>query len=309
MRLSRRDLLQYAGGAALAAGLGPLAAAAQGNRPARRIRWAAGWLLWRDYTPRAHTLADALRDLKAAGADGIEFTPKPGELEAAGLTLESAGRMVKDAGLAVSAHYFSGPFHDPARRADLLAQAQARCDSLRALGASHIVIGPPAAPADVSRMDTITRMAPLLDEIGRLARSQGVTVGLHPHLNTVVETPEETDAILERCDPALVGLALDTGHVHLAGGDVAGVIRKHGRRLNYLHFKDAVRPFSRPDFFPNLRDLGRGEVDFPGVMGALRDLGYQGWINVEQDFTATTPTDSCRASLAYVRDVLMPIYS
>jgi inosose dehydratase len=158
-------------------------------------------------------------------------------------------------------------------------------------------------------MDAIAKMAPVLEEVGRLARGQGIAIGLHPHLNTVVETPDETDAILERCDPALVGLALDTGHFHLAGGDVAGVIRKHGRRLNYLHFKDAVRPFTRPDFFPTLRDLGKGEVDFPGVMRALRDLGYQGWINVEQDFTATTPTASCRASLGYVRDVLKPIYS
>ena len=105
-----------------------------------------------------------------------------------------------------------------------------------------------------------------------------------------------------------MGLALDTGHVHLAGGDVVAVLRRHGARLNYLHFKDGVRPFARPDFFPNLRDLGAGEVDFPGVMRALRDLGYQGWIDVEQDFTGTTPSVSCRASMRYVKDVLVPIY-
>ena len=63
------------------------------------------------------------------------------------------------------------------------------------------------------------------------------------------------------------------------------------------------------DLFPNLRALGKGEVDFPGVMRALRDLRYQGWINVEQDFTATTPGESCRASLEYVRNVLSPIYT
>jgi sugar phosphate isomerase/epimerase len=68
------------------------------------------------------------------------------------------------------------------------------------------------------------------------------------------------------------------------------VVKKHGPRLNYLHFKDAVRPFTRPDFFPNIRELGKGEVDFPGVMRVLKELGYQGWINVEQDFTTMTPT-------------------
>ena len=57
------------------------------------------------------------------------------------------------------------------------------------------------------------------------------------------------------------------------------------------------------------RFVGKGEVDFPGVMRALKDLRYQGWINVEQDFTATTPGESCRASMNYVKNVLGPIYS
>jgi inosose dehydratase len=306
---SRRDLLRGLGAAALAWGAWPGPAAAQPARAPRRVRWAAGWLLWRDCKPRRFALADALRDLKAAGADGIEFTPRPGELDAAGLTPDSVKRLLRDAGLALSAHYFSGPFHDPAKRAEILAQAQEKIDSLRAFGATHMVIGPPAAPAGANRMDVIARMAPMLEDLGRLARGQGIALGVHPHLNTVIETPEETDAILRRCDPAVVGLALDTGHYHLAGGDVVSAVRTHGARLNYFHFKDAVRPFARPDFFPNLRDLGKGEVDFPGVMRALKDLRYEGWINVEQDFTATTPGESCRASMRYVRDALSPIYT
>jgi sugar phosphate isomerase/epimerase len=89
---------------------------------------------------------------------------------------------------------------------------------------------------------------------------------------------------------------------------VVAVLKKHGSRLNYLHFKDAVRPFTRPDFFPNIRELGRGEVDLPGVMRVLAGIGYRGWIDVEQDFTTMTPAASCRTSMAYVRDVLSKIY-
>jgi len=307
-RPSRRELMRRLGGAAVALGMWPRADAAQAP-PQRRIRWAAGWLLWRDYKPRRFTLADALQDLKTAGADGIEFTPRPGELAASGLTIESVKQMLRDSGLVVSAHYLSGPFDDPSKQAEVLAQAQEKIESLRAFGARHLVIGPPAAPAGENRMDVIARMAPVLTELGRHARSQGIVIGIHPHLNTVIETPEETDAIMAQCDPAFVGLALDTGHFHLAGGDVVAAVRKHGARLNYFHFKDAVRPFARPDFLPNLRDLGKGEVDFPGVMRALRDLRYQGWIDVEQDFTATTPGESCRSSMRYVRDVLDPIYT
>jgi inosose dehydratase len=306
--LSRRALLRGAGAAALAWAAGGRLQARQAAAP-RRVRWAAGWLLWRDFKPQRLTLADALGDLKAAGADGVEFTPRPGELEAAGLTQARVQALLAQSGLVVSAHYFSAQSFDPAKKAEILAQAQEKIDSLKAFGAANMVIGPPPAPAGADRLEIIARMAPTLDEIGRLARGQGIAVGLHPHLNTVVETPEETEAIMARCDPSLVGLALDTGHFHLAGGDVVRAVRQYGPRLNYCHFKDGVRPFARPDFFPNLRDLGKGEVDFPGVMRALKEIGYRGWINVEQDFTSTSPAASCAASMKYVRDVLAPIYT
>ena len=128
--MSRRVLLQMLGAGALAwRAAAPQAAAGPVASP--RIRWAAGWLLWRDYKPRGLAIADALQDLKQAGADGIEFTPRPGELEAAGLTPDAVRALVRGAGLAVSAHYFSGPFHDPAKTSEVLAQAQEKIDSLR----------------------------------------------------------------------------------------------------------------------------------------------------------------------------------
>jgi len=119
--LSRRELMRRLGGAALALGMSPGADAAQTGRPPRRIRWAVGWLLWRDYRPRKLSLAEALRDLKDVGADGIEFTPRPGELDSAGLTIASVKRLLGEAGLVVSAHYLSGPFHDPAKKAEIFA--------------------------------------------------------------------------------------------------------------------------------------------------------------------------------------------
>ena len=189
--------------------------------------------------------------------------------------------MLGEAGLVVSAHYLSGPFYHPAKKTEILAQAQEKIDSLRAFGARNMVIGPPAAPAGVSRMEAIRSMATVLTELGRHAHSQGIVIGIHPHLNSGIETADEADAILTHTDPEYVGLALDTGHFHLAGGDVLSVVKKHGPQLNCLHFKDAVRPFTRPDFFPDVRELGKGEVDVPGVMRVLTELGYQGWINVE----------------------------
>ena len=34
-------------------------------------------------------------------------------------------------------------------------------------------------------------MAPLLNELGKMAIDQGIQIGLHPHFGTMIETPEE----------------------------------------------------------------------------------------------------------------------
>jgi inosose dehydratase len=62
----------------------------------------------------------------------------------------------------------------------------------------------------------------------------------------------------------------------------------------HVHFKDcdpAVIAESRAQEWDGLTstghgvfcELGRGCVDFPGVLAALGDIGYDGWIVLEQD--------------------------
>jgi inosose dehydratase len=210
--------------------------------------------------------------------------------------------------LAISGNYLSAPFHDPAKREEILQEADKRFALLKEFGGKNIIIGPPGVKADADRPQLIKQQAPLLNEIGKRAQGLGLQIGIHPHLNTLVETPAEIDLAMETTDPRYVHFSADTGHIHLAGGDVPAILRKYKTRLNYFHFKDGVRPFVRPDFKPNLRELGRGEVDFPKVMKLLKEIRFTGWVNIEQDSTTLTPQESCRISMEYVNKMLKPIY-
>lgn len=318
--MKRRRLLQILGASAaapaavLAGGRRGAASEGAGTVPgvqapdAARLLWAHGWILWRDFAARGIPLTEALGDLRAVGADGIELTPRPGELEAGGLTLGDVRTLLDEAGLQATAHYFSGPFHDSSRRKEIVGRFGETLASLAALGGRHVVIGPPEVPEDADRPALIRAVAPVLEDLGRRAGDQGVRLGVHPHLNTLVESPEEVAMVMDAADPGLVSLALDTGHLHLAGGDVVAILKTYRSRLGYFHFKDAVRPFRRPDFRPNLRELGAGEVDFPGVMHLLAEIDYRGWINVEQDSTTLTPRESCQRSMQYVDASLKPIH-
>ncbi|GAB4555589.1 MAG: sugar phosphate isomerase/epimerase [Anaerolineae bacterium] len=128
----------------------------------------------------------------------------------------------------------------------------------------------------------------------RVFEESGLKLVFHHHCAGYVETPEETYALLERVDPELVGLCLDTGHWHYAGGDAVEAIRTLGNRIWYLHLKDCHPEIAEmcrtegKDYFAAVAagvfcPLGDGEVDFQGVIAAMRSLGYQGWAIVEQD--------------------------
>lgn len=134
--------------------------------------------------------------------------------------------------------------------------------------------------------------------VNRVARKlfdeTGLKVTFHHHSAGYVETPEEVRRLLSRTDADLVGLCLDTGHYHFGGGDAVEAIREFGERVRYLHLKDcdpSIRELAiqeKMDYFAATAagvfcELGKGEVDFPGVLSAMESLNYQGWAIVEQD--------------------------
>ena len=162
-----------------------------------------------------------------------------------------------------------------------------------------------------------------LDLVAHTCRERyGMRVAFHHHAGTYVETPEETDRLMEMTDPELVGLCFDTGHYLYGGGDVLEVTHKYADRIWYVHLKDVwpeklewvrrerinMRQAWAKDVFA---ELGQGCVDFPGFVEILRSVGYQGWIVVEQDVvrdpsweTAWSPLESAIRSRTYMQDVL-----
>lgn len=312
MKATRRDVLTgLAAGATLSLAAGVQAAEKSASKGAKapRIRWAQGWLLWRDVP--GQTLRQAIEDLHAVGADGIEYSPRDGEPDKLGFTREALLAFLQERQMAISGMYFPTPTHDPARKDEILAAARKRIELVKAFGAKNMVIGPPdtAPGGDLKRRDAIDKLLPIYNELGRLANEEGVQAGLHPHLNTLIEAPDEIDRALSGTDPKRIHLSADTGHLHLSNADVVTVLKKHARRLNYFHFKDGVRPAPRPDFTKSLRELGRGEVDFPAVMAFLKQIRFQGWINVEQDRSALPPRQASEASFGYVKSALKGIYT
>jgi len=144
----------------------------------------------------------------------------------------------------------------------------------------------------------------------------GLRTVFHHHIGTWVETPEETRRLMHMTDPTILGLCFDTGHWAFAGGDPVHGIHEFGDRIWHVHFKDHepnVARQSREQGWDGptavgrgvFCELGRGDVDFRGVVKALRDIGYAGWIVVEQDVLPGmgTPKESAQRNREYLRSI------
>jgi inosose dehydratase len=272
------------------------------------IRWAMGLILWRNNGGnRKISIQEAVQDLHNLGLNGIEYTPRKGELENNGLTRESFRALLKEKGLPVSGHYFGGVSHDAKQKKQMLTSFQETLDSLKFYGAKNVILGPPRRIGGESQEQTIRQAGPVINELGKIALDQGIQLGIHPHYNGSIESPEEIRWAMEMTDPRYVFLSADTGHIALGGGNVLEILRTYKDRLNYFHLKDVSGQVKRPNFGPNLRELGQGEIDFPAIMTLLKEIKYKGWLNVEQDETKLTPRESASQSMEYINKRLKTV--
>lgn len=156
------------------------------------------------------------------------------------------------------------------------------------------------------------------EEFARRMRDEfGLKTVYHPHVGAYVETPGEVDTLLERTDPALVGLCLDTGHATYGGDDPIALYRRWADRVRYLHLKDCDRAVlarirsAGGSYFDGVQagvfpELGQGSVDFPALLAELTARDFDGWAVVEQDVLPEQggdPLASAQRNRAYLRSI------
>ena len=116
-----------------------------------------------------------------------------------------------------------------------------------------------------------------LDELGAFAQRQGVTVGVENVWNKFLGSPIEMRDFIDRVGHPCVQCYFDVGNV-LRTGYPEHWIRVLGKRIKRVHFKDFETDVGTLEGFTELLN---GDVDYPAVMAALRDVGYDGWCTAE----------------------------
>ncbi|MCU0900571.1 MAG: TIM barrel protein, partial [Cypionkella sp.] len=121
------------------------------------------------------------------------------------------------------------------------------------------------------------------------------TLVYHHHMGTIIESPEDIDALMAQTGPH-THLLFDAGHCTFGGGDPVAVLTRHAARVRHFHAKNI-----RPAVTARVRAEGisflnavlagaftvpgdqEGGVDFAPLLTILAQHNYDGWIVIEAE--------------------------
>jgi sugar phosphate isomerase/epimerase len=228
------------------------------------------------------TLEQAVDAARQYGYEGLELRLLDGELLRPDLDVEARRRvraLCTDAGLPIVCVDTSVRIAQPdaALRADQIRDGLAFLELAAGWDAPLIrVFGSPPADTDptAARAAAIECLAPLAER----GRTLGVAVALETH-DAFSSSASVADVLAQVPGPSC-GALWDTLHPFRVGDTLGQTIENLRGRLLHVHIKDGRRP---ADGGPNwdLTLLGAGEVPMRDILGALRAVGYDGWLAVE----------------------------
>jgi hydroxypyruvate isomerase len=198
------------------------------------------------------------KDLRALGDTGARFSSMTGYLRGDLIDPDSADEVVRTAELSLKA-------------AEVLGVPRLN------LHTAELVDGNAARPRHRATGQMWLTALRTLERIGDLGASAGVTFCVE-NLNTIVDHPgvplsraKDTLALVEAVGHPNVRMMLDLYHAQIGEGNLIELIRRCGDAIGEVQVADV----------PGRCEPGTGEIYYPAIAKALRDIGFTGTIGME----------------------------
>jgi len=268
MSMSRRDFLLGAAAGAAACAL-PLESPAQEAYGGFRMGL-------QTYTLRDFTFDQTLGHLKDLGLKYAQFFGKQLPITDDKAKIDEAKEKLKAAGVQILSWGVQGF----SKNTDNTKKA---FDFAKAMGFSVYSASPSADS---------------FESLATLTKEYGIKIAIHNH------GPEDkTYGHLEQLQKAVekwpveIGSCVDTGHVLRIGEDPVQWIKALGPRVHDVHLKDFAGPKNEDE-----RTLGKGKLDVPAVLKALKDVNFSGILALEYERNGPKLLDDVKECLATVRE-------
>jgi hexulose-6-phosphate isomerase len=148
------------------------------------------------------------------------------------------------------------------------------CEFASDIGSKVFLVVPAVAVPEVSYSDMWRLSKESISEAASTAEDYGVILGVENVWNRFLYSPLEFRRFMEEINHTHVKAYFDVGNILFLGFPQQW-IRHLSDLIVCVHVKDFLR--SKLQF----RQLLEGDVPWPDVMGALREIGYDGFLNVE----------------------------
>jgi sugar phosphate isomerase/epimerase len=222
-------------------------------------------------------LEEALQRLAWAGYDGAEIAYIPSMVEHVQPDQPQAiydGIKQQAADLGLGLYSVEVTPNDPAR-------VDAACRIAAALSIPVVAIGSGGKTGDA---ESFRQAVTLGTELAGIAGKHGVKLALKPHVGAAVYNTETALEAWREIGSPHLGLNFDPSHLVRAGEDVAEAARQFtaAGAMVHSHFRDCkTTVIGGPPGPPEEQVPGRGVVDIPKVLRALKDGGYTGVLDLE----------------------------
>jgi len=279
-----------------------------------------------------------LEDIAGGGMTVFEWIEMAAELPAEGLEMyegfftslddsyiRSVGEAIAEAGFAMPmlccSPDFTNPDADARKRAiDREARMIRITRLLGGAGAVCRVLSGQRYP-EVPREQGINMVVECIEQVIPVARENGVVLGLENHYKDgfwrYPEFAQKLDVFLELLDAISerehFGVQYDPSNAIVAGDDPLELLRAVAGRVVSMHASDrfltpgaslaALRDSDGTiGYAPELQHgvTGRGLNDYDAIFAILRDVGYSGWVSIEDGMNGL---DEMRESLLFLHEM------
>ena len=152
---------------------------------------------------------------------------------------------------------------------------------------------------DVSETDAWDWLVQGCREVLDYAAQYNIPLAFEPEPGMFVENLTQFQQLKEHLNHDLWGLTLDLGHAFLTESNTPGAcIRQFKNDIKNIHIEDMKKSAHEHLQF------GEGEMDFPDIFDALKDISYSGPINVELSRHSHDAVNAAKQAYSYLSKFL-----
>jgi sugar phosphate isomerase/epimerase len=242
-------------------------------------------------------LEQVFADMRYAGLDAVELMHPVLEQDDAAARI---GEFSRRSGLPVLGSSYSADMWNRERHAAIVAEATLLIGRLANVGGRTlgISVGSAGRKKTPEQLDV---QADVLRRIMKVCADNGVVPNLHNHVYEVADGEHDLNGTLARIPE--IKLGPDLNWLVRAGVDPVDFIRRHAKRLVYLHLRDQKADGKWSEA------MGEGAMDYAAIGRALREAEFAGDMAIElaheRGTVLTRPLrESLKISRNYVRNVM-----